>query len=117
MIDRQQYNPQTHFGFQSLNTGQFQYPFPVFNQQVPFLQPNPSQINHINAMDGSVRRPTEADLVEKIKKKLEQRRISKKNWFFYTKAPESWYFNDTAPSRLHRGIEVVMLSPNMTTPS
>ena len=68
-------------------------------------------------MDGSVRRPTEADLVEKIKKKLEQRRIPKKNWFFYTKAPESWYFNDTAPSGLHRGIEVVMLFPNMTTPS
>ena len=55
-------------------------------------------------------------MAEKMKKKLEQRRIPKENWHFYTKAPESWNFNDTAPSGLQRGIEVVMLSPNTTTP-
>ena len=64
-----------------------------------------------------MRRPTEADLAEKMKRRLEQRRIPKENWLFYTKAPESWNFNDTAPSALQRGIEVVMLSPNTTTPS
>ena len=88
-MDKQQFNPQTQFGFQPFNTGQFQYPYPAFNQQLPFLQPNPSQITHMNTMDGSVRRPTEADLAEKIKRRLEQRRIPKENWPFYTEAPES----------------------------
>ena len=55
-------------------------------------------------------------MAEKMRKKLEQRKIPKENWHFYTKAPESWNFNDTAPSGLQRGIEVVMLSPNTTTP-
>ena len=71
----------------------------------------------MNTMDGSVRRPTEADLAEKTKRRLEQRRIPRENWPFYTEAPESWNFNDIAPSGLQRGIEVIMLSPNTTTPS
>ena len=39
LMGRQQYtpqhNPQTQYGFQSLNAGQYQYSFPVFNQQCP----------------------------------------------------------------------------------
>ena len=89
----------------------------IYSVMNSFVNEFNSQINHMNTMDGSVRRPTETDLAEKMKKKLEQRRIPKENWLFYTKAPESWNFNDTAPSGLQRGIEVVMLSPNTTTPS
>ena len=48
----------------------------------------------MNTMYGSVRRQTEADLAEKMKRRLEQRRIPEENWPFYTEAPESWNFND-----------------------
>ena len=87
LMGRQQYtpqhNPQTQYGFQSLNAGQYQYSFPVFNQQGPFIQPNPSQIHHMNAMEGLARRPTEEDMAEKMKRKLEQRKIPEENWHFY----------------------------------
>ena len=66
----------------------------------------------MNAMGGLARRPTEEDKAEKIKRKLEQRKIPAENWHFYIEAPESWDFNDIAPSGLQRGIEVVLLSPN-----
>ena len=83
LMGRQQYNPQTQFVFQSLNAGQYQYSFPVFNQQGPFIQPNPSQIHHMNTMEGLARRPTEEDMTEKMKRKLEQRKIPEENWHFY----------------------------------
>ena len=71
----------------------------------------------MNTMDGSVSRPTEADLAEKTKRRLEQRRIPRENWPFYTEAPETWDFNDIAPSGIQRGTDVIMLSSNTTTPS
>ena len=70
----------------------------------------------MNAVEGLARRPTEEDKAEKIKRKLEQRKIPAENWHFYIEAPESWDFNDIAPSGLQRGIKVVLLSPNTTTP-
>ena len=70
----------------------------------------------MNTVEGLARRPTEEDKAEKIKRKLEQRKIPAENWHFYIEAPELWDFNDKAKSGLQRGIEVVLLSPNTTTP-
>ena len=69
----------------------------------------------MNAVESLARRPTEEDKAEKIKRKLEQRKIPAENWQFYINAPESWDFNDIAPSGLQRGTEVVLLSPNTIT--
>ena len=66
-----QHNPQMQYGFQTLNAGQYQYSFPVFNPQGPFVRPNPSQIHHMNTMEDLARRPTEEDMAEKMKRKLE----------------------------------------------
>ena len=65
----------------------------------------------MNAVESLARRPTEEDKAEKIKRK-----IPAENWQFYINAPESWDFNDIAPSGLQRGTEVVLLSPNKITP-
>ena len=67
-------------------------------------------------MESLARRPTEEDKTEEIKRKLEKRKIPAENWQFYIKAPESWDFNDIAPSGLQRGTEVALLSPNTITP-
>ena len=87
-----QHNPQLQYGFQAINAGQYQYPFPIFNQQGLFIPPNSSQVQQMNAVESLARRPTEEDKAEKMKKKLEQRKIPAENWKFYIKAPESWDF-------------------------
>ena len=67
-------------------------------------------------MGGLANRPTEKDMAEKIKKKLGQRKIPTENWRFYIEAPGLWDFTDITESGRQRGIEVVLLSPNTTTP-
>ena len=64
-----------------------------------------------------MRRPTEEDKVEEVKKKLEKRGIPTDDWQYHIKSPHSWDFSDVTPSGLSRGIEVVLLSPNTITPS
>ena len=80
------------------------------------MSPNPGPVQHLDAMGNLTRRRTEEDKAEEIKKKLEKRKIPANEWQFYIKAPESWDFNDTAPSGLSRGTEVILLSPNTITP-
>ena len=69
------------------------------------MSPCPGPVQHLDAMGNLTRRPTEEDKAEEIKKKLEKRKIPADNWQFYIKAPESWDFNDIAPSGLSRGRE------------
>ena len=70
----------------------------------------------MNAVEGLALRPTEEDKTKKIRRKLDQKKIPAENWHFYIETPESWDFDDIAPSGLQRGIEVVLLSPNTTSP-
>ena len=86
------------------------------NQQAVFMSPNPGPSQHPDTMGNLPRRPTEEDKAEEILKKLEKRKIPTDDWQFYIKVPESWDFNDTAPSGLSRGTEVILLSPNSITP-
>ena len=58
------------------------------------MPPNSSQIQHMNAVEGPTRRPTEEDKAEKIKRKSEQRKKPAENFHFYIEAPESCDFHD-----------------------
>ena len=76
------------------------------------MPPNSSQIQHMNAVEGPARRPTEEDKAEKIKRKLEQRKIPAENWHFYIEAPELWDFDDIAKSERYRGSIIVAKHDN-----
>ena len=68
-------------------------------------------------MGSLVRRPTEEDKKEEVKKKLEKRKKASDDWQYYIKSPDSWDFDDKNPSGLNKGTEVILLSPNTITPS
>ena len=75
-----QHNPQIKYGIQSLNAGQYQHSFPVYNPQGPFMLPNSSQIQHVNAVDGPARGPNEEEKAEKMRVQLRKRKIPEENW-------------------------------------
>ena len=64
-----------------------------------------------------MRRPTEEDRVNEVKKRLEKRGIPTDDWQYHIKSPHSWDFSDVTSSGLSKGVEVILLSPTTITPS
>ena len=84
------HNAQLQYGYQANGAGPGQHLLSNADQQSFFMSPNPGPVQYPGAMGSLVRRPTEEDKIEEIKKKLEKRKIPTDDWQYYIKSPDSW---------------------------
>ena len=104
-------NNHLQYGYQSNGAGPSQQQLPNASQHSFFASPDLGLIQFPGTMGNLVRRPSEEDKIEEVKKKLKKRKIATDEWQYYIKSPDSWDFDDINPSGLNKGTEVILLYP------